>query len=234
MQTIPHTWHQLVNAWVYAFTLVSASPMRIGAGGEPINPVEPDNQILKEEGKALIPGSTLKGIFRSTLESIPQFKACEGIQDYAGGTWCLDEGTSTIRSINDFSKRQKAVIERVEEGKLCNGCRLFGNPYIQGRVFFNDAIAHETRTSVRDGVMIRRDTETGADGRKFDFEILAPGSVFPVEIQMLNTTDVDRKWIEKVLEWINLGIVKIGGGKSRGLGSFKVENQTMKEVVLDV
>jgi len=228
MKPIANTWNQLDNAWIYSFSLVCTSPMRIGVGGEPIDPTEPDNRILKEKERALIPGSTLKGIFRSSLESIPQFKACSGIQDYANGKWCLDEGPCTIRSKEKNEERLQTVIERVNAGKLCNACRLFGNPYIQGRVFFNDALAIETNTTIRDGVMIRRDTETAADKHKFDYEILAPGSIFPVEVQMLNTTEVDRKWIEKVLEWINLGIVKIGGGKSRGLGSFKAE------VMLDV
>jgi len=50
--------------------IVAETPIHIGAGNESMNPVEPDNSVIKDkDGKPYIPGSSLKGALRSWLES---------------------------------------------------------------------------------------------------------------------------------------------------------------------
>ena len=213
------------------FSLHNRTALHIGAGGAPISPVEPDNAVMKLGDKVFIPGSSLKGIFRSTLESIDK-EACTGLIDE---NWCLEENGDLKKK--EASARQKMAIARIEAGRLCPVCRLFGNPYTQGRLFFNDAIATQTdhkSLQKRDGVRIQRETETAVNGGKFDFETVVPGHEFPVEIVGMNLEQQDIDKLKLVINLINLGVVKIGGMTSRGLGRFEVKDLKVEEVKLDV
>jgi len=58
------------NRYVVRGIIVAETPIHIGAGNESMNPVEPDNSVIKDkDGKPYIPGSSLKGALRSWLES---------------------------------------------------------------------------------------------------------------------------------------------------------------------
>jgi len=49
------------NRYVVRGIIVAETPIHIGAGNESMNPVEPDNSVIKDkDGKPYIPGSSLK------------------------------------------------------------------------------------------------------------------------------------------------------------------------------
>lgn len=212
--------------------LTNVSAFRIGAGEPGVSPTEPDNMVIKYDGKPFIPGSSIKGIFRSTVESIYRERpsengrrfVCEGTN---GGDFCVDPK-------NRKDSMKESEWEREIESNACYTCLLFGNTSIASRIFFSDAHpVNNTEVSVRDGVMIRRDTETAMEGRKYDYEVTNPGASFEFEIEIVNPLEHHIEMIKNVLKLMNMGYIKIGGNKSRGLGRFKAEIESAERLTIE-
>ncbi|WP_448516529.1 type III CRISPR-associated RAMP protein Csx7 [Pseudothermotoga sp.] len=204
---------------VIEFDLVNKTAFRIGTSIESIDPQEPDNAVLKSDGKPIIPGSSLKGVFRSAYEGL------------------FDENCVWCKEIANKEKKQKfnANLESiVKHGKpldgfhICDKCLLFGNNFIRGRLYFTDSYPENFKLALRDGVMIDRDFECAAEERKYDFEVVEPGAVFKVKIVAVNVEEEQLKKLEQIMNLIELGVVRIGGGKSRGLGVCGVKNYQIR------
>ncbi len=197
---------KIENAYRITFKLVNETAFRIGSGDTPIDPSMPDNMIVRVRMKnkeiPYIPGSSLKGVFRAALESISNEKC----------------GYENEKPNKENKEKFLKALEN-EKSTLCRVHKLFGNQFISGRLFFSDAYPEgEVFTRVRDGVMIDRDTETAAEGKKYDFEVVEPGATFEVEIIAINVDEKDLEAIESIVRLVDLGVIKIGGMKSRGLG----------------
>lgn len=207
--------NKIQNKYIIRFDLVNRTALRIGTSGESIAPNEPDNAVLKSDGKPIIPGSSLKGVFRAAYESIFD-ENCE---------WC--ERKASKEEKQKFNK----YLERIAENgslpgdfNICDKCLLFGNNFIRGRLYFTDVYPENFKLAVRDGVMIDRDFERAAENRKYDFEVIEPGAVFKVEMVAVNVEEEHLKKVKQVIDLIDLGIIRIGGGKSRGLGVCSVKD----------
>jgi len=94
------------NRYVVRGIIVAETPIHIGAGNESMNPVEPDNSVIKDkDGKPYIPGSSLKGALRSWLES---FLRGGGNEITGGNAPCLcvmNLALVIIRKTKNGSKR---------------------------------------------------------------------------------------------------------------------------------
>ena len=210
------------NAYKITFKLINVTAFRIGASEETLDPTTPDNSVMRsyKDGNLVpfIPGSTLKGLFRAAVQSIDE------TYDKCG--W--HDKKASMESKKEFIKLFE---EPNNDINLCRTCKLFGNNFIEGRLFFTDSYAEgETKISIRDGVEIDRETETAKDKAKYDYEVIEPGAVFPVEITAINVDEEDLKLIREVINLINLGIVRIGGSKSRGLGKFMVKDYKEEKI----
>jgi len=209
---------RIENIYKIKYTLENVTGARIGAGGFNIDPTLPDNSVMRDvSGKPFIPGSTLKGLFRSIFESL-FFKE-------------IDECSYHTKRATKTNREQ--FIEELRKGtlRICPACKLFGSNFIAGRVFFSDCYCKNNAVvKVRDGVAIRRDVETARDASKFDFEVIEPGAEFSGEIVLQNVEEDDLKAINEVFNLINAGVLKIGGMKSRGLGRFAVKNLEVEQV----
>jgi len=75
---------------------------------------------------------------------------------------------------------------------------------------------------VRDGVAIDRDTETAAEGLKYDFEAVPSGVGFRFEMVIENASDAELGLALLGLREFEMGNVALGGAASRGLGSVKL------------
>ena len=50
---------------------MAESPIHIGAGGESFDPIQVDNAVIRDSrGNPYIPGSSLKGVLRSYMETL--------------------------------------------------------------------------------------------------------------------------------------------------------------------
>jgi CRISPR/Cas system CSM-associated protein Csm3 (group 7 of RAMP superfamily) len=75
---------------------------------------------------------------------------------------------------------------------------------------------------VRDGVAIDRDTETAADGRKYDFEVVPRETAFDLQLRVDNATAGELGLLFLGLREFTNGDAWVGGNTSRGLGLVRI------------
>lgn len=219
---------QLFNKAIIQGQLQFITAMRIGG---PTNQYSTtDSTVLRTpEGQPFIPGSSMKGVFRSTVERF--------VAGLGGSIWsCLLEddrcpGTQgrsqqeLFRQRNESGVSDEEIAARAAE-QLCDTCKLFGSPFFASKILFDDLYLADDEFGIverRDGVGIDRDSGRAADRRKFDFEATAPGQRFNLRITLENANDIDRALVAIGLTELISGNVRMGGYTSRGLGACKLE-----------
>ena len=188
-----------------------------------------------EKDEPFIPGSSLKGMIRSYAEKI-----CRSLKDSPVPV-CLPyldpKGRAEKGEVRQYScgllfekfKKDKKI-ETVPTSDVyrlsCPACRLFGSHCFIGRFATSDAYLTETFKAqglpvfeIRDGVAIDRITGGVANG-PFDLEVLTRGE-FSTSLDIRNFERWQLGLIALVLRDMEEGLVRIGFGKSRGLGRFK-------------
>jgi CRISPR-associated protein Csm3 len=59
------------NKYIVKGVLVAQTPIHIGAGEEGFDPIQADNAVIRDSsGDPYIPGSSLKGVLRSYMETL--------------------------------------------------------------------------------------------------------------------------------------------------------------------
>jgi len=209
------------NKYIFTGILVFDTALHIGGGT--INETNTDSPIVKTpDGLPYIPGSSIKGAFRSLVErlaaGIPGIKTCQLNSDY---TECLS--TKEDWSIKD---RTESQIEAELEAGLCDTCKVFGSPHRAAKVFFQDLNIKEwaEMTQVRDGVVIDRDSGTAVSNFKYDYEVLPVDSEFYFEIVAEDVNETDIGLLSIGLNELLSGGFQLGGKKTRGLGNCKLQN----------
>ncbi len=213
--------------------LVFDTAFHIGSGRE--GELATDMGVLLDpDGFPVLPGSTLKGSFRTFAERLAV---------YLNQTACLlDSRLSGVDCVGDeaYRRKQHEDFKAIgsEAAKLawleihtCPICRLFGSPYQGSRIFFTDGTLESggRNLQIRDGVSIDRDTETARYGFKYDFEVVPPGAVFSTLIDIDNPSDMELALVAAVLaEWEN-GF-RLGGFTSRGLGHVRFTERQVSRV----
>jgi CRISPR-associated RAMP protein (TIGR02581 family) len=104
-------------------------------------------------------------------------------------------------------------------GQSCPICRLFGSTYYGGRLATTDAYAvgPAPRPESRDGVGIDRFTGGASRGAKFDLEVIT-GGVFEMTLHLRNFELWQLGLVSFLLQDLKDGLIRVGMGKSRGLG----------------
>ena len=130
--------------------------------------------------------------------------------------------------------KQDAVNEKNEEDArqfveqhLCDVCKLFGSTVYASRLIIEDLYPRSedgwrSKSVVRDGVGIDRDTGTARDNVKFDYEVLETGPLFALHMQVENVTEADRQLLNLVLGLLKQGLY-VGGKRAAGLGKMKLQ-----------
>ncbi|MCX7621834.1 MAG: RAMP superfamily CRISPR-associated protein, partial [Acidimicrobiales bacterium] len=166
------------------------------------------------DGQPIIPGSSLKGVLRSTGERILRAKSvrtCDVFDDPCGG---------------------KPSEREVKEAELCWCCQLFGSAHRAGRFFAADLLpSGGVETVVRDGVGINRQELKAQDKVKFDYEVVPPGVVFRGKVRIEDRRPGDLGLLLGLFELFELGVVGLGGGTTRGLGSVGCRVVRVEELV---
>jgi CRISPR/Cas system CSM-associated protein Csm3 (group 7 of RAMP superfamily) len=101
----------------------------------------------------------------------------------------------------------------------CPICRLFGSTYYGGRLATADAYAvgPAPRPESRDGVGIDRFTGGASRGAKFDLEVITGGE-FETTLHLRNFELWQLALIGFLLQDLKDGLIRVGMGRSRGLG----------------
>ena len=203
------------NALKLELVIEPRAPLLIKSGTASPNPSLPDMQFVRTmtpRGETVfIPGSSLKGTFRSftekVLRTVSADWACEPFPSSPG--YCG-------RRLGD--KDDPAVIYR----SSCRACKIYGNTRLRGRLSFTDAFPEgEVKTETRYGVAISRLTNAVAVG-PFDIEVLVQGK-FKTSLVLENFEVWQLGLVALTLQALNDGLVKIGFGKNRGFGEVSVD-----------
>ena len=198
----------------------------------------------KGKQEVFIPGSSLKGVFRSHVEkivcSLKQRVVCypfelsdttrEKIADLKQLQSDYLESCGGV--FNQYAKRSEENRRRLEErtdlvyAASCPTCRLFGSTGFVGRIAIGDAhlaSGQEQIRELRDGVGIDRLTGGASHGAKFELEVVSTGVSFETDIHLRNFEIWQLGMLFVVLQDMADELICLGSGRSRGLGQVKAE-----------
>ncbi|MDQ2716046.1 MAG: CRISPR-associated RAMP protein Csx7 [Chloroflexota bacterium] len=227
--------YELRNRYIFKGTLEMTTGLHVGGGKATLSHTD-SPVVLTPEGLPFIPGSSLKGVLRSTIEKfvaslpadlglrscgLPTEKDDDTLDDNYTGKDCPTAHQKWIaRERREDPQRAQDIIELAREN-LCHTCQLFGSPFAAGRIRINDLYldAWSGATQIRDGVAIDRDKETARPGAKYDFEVVPSTSAFSMYMLVENATAQDLQLLSIGLSEFTSGFSGIGGLRSRGLGA---------------
>ena len=237
---------KMVNEAFCTLQITTTGPLLVKSGHASISGPDMTPVLTWRNGKqeVFLPGSSLKGVFRSHLEKI----ACslkprvvcypfEGSEDRQADAQQRQQyyRDSCGGMFNQYAKRSEDNRRRLEErtdlvyAASCPTCRLFGSTGFIGRLAISDAyLAPDTKElkEQRDGVGIDRLTGGASHGAKFELEVVSSGVVFETDIHLRNFEIWQLGMLFVMLQDMEDELVRIGSGRSRGLGKVKA---TIKE-----
>lgn len=174
------------------------------------------------QGEPYVPGSSLKGAIRATCETVIR-TFVDGYKN--SGVLCYDDAPEEKTTCGEG--------EGEDAKPLCMMCDTFGNTNRISKVSFDDAfltnmgIFGDRAVQHRAGVSLKR-TTGAVDKGPFFIEFVPRGAIFEFKILCTNILPAELKLLLLALELFNQGRFKLGGQKSRGMGSvtFKVQGIT--------
>ena len=230
-------------------TLTTVTALRISKGRS-TEPIGSDLPVIKDAlGKPLIPGSSFKGVLRSRLESF-----LRGIDlNLAANPAIEAEWSITNERLNGSNGIKKEVEEELKQypekersarrdslltEKIINetdiASLLFGSPWIASKFQVRDLTVQPEawfgQYQERDGVAIDRDTETAADGKLYDYQVVPAATPFDFKAVVENAHDWELGLLMIGLHQFETEQIPLGGGRSRGLGVVKLEIDKMRWV----
>ncbi|MBH8566561.1 CRISPR-associated RAMP protein [Nostoc sp. CENA67] len=218
-------------------TLTTITALRISAGRSS-EPIGSDLPVIKDAlGNPLIPGSSFKGALRSRLESFlrgivgnnRKLVANPAIED----EWSIT--SLEMRQLKTTYNNDEALTtEILKHTDLVS--HLFGSPWIASKFQVRDlTVVAETwfgQYQERDGVAIDRDTETAANSKLYDFQVVPASTQFQFKAVVENAEAWELGLLMIGLHQFETEQIPLGGGRSRGLGVVKldIENMTWIDV----
>lgn len=218
-------FHVLTSRVRLTGTLTTVTGLRIGSGGGGDNDAVDLPVLRGGDGYPFIPGASLKGSIRSTLEALVrglQFSPKTGL--YA----CNPLNENVKDPEHACGSHESGKRKEVDPEKACAICRLMGSRVVASHVRFTDVLVDRDRlphrvVELRDGVAIDRDLRTVHSNRKYDFEVVPPGVTFKLEVFVENPSD----WLMGLLmigfDQVRDGFTALGGFTSRGLGRVQLD-----------
>ena len=219
------------------------APLRIGGGAEGL--------VLDGAGKPVIPASSFRGALRAAVESALRGLADPHQETRYTVTLRGPDGrpTPTTRTVkvccDSVDKRDDdlnyqgcltgAIVNRWQADTLlrsqldsalvegtCQVCRLFGTPWLAGRVYLADLPVIKDSWNgtlvTRGGLSISRDTDTAIEGSLYQRQAVPAGTRFQFHLVVENASDVEQGMILLGLRPFELGWVALGSDRARGLG----------------
>lgn len=240
---------RLVNELRCRITLTAEGPVLVKSGHAAVTgpDMTPVRTHRAGEYQVYLPGSSLKGVVRSHLEKIcrtlrpgtvcnPFYKPGEAGRVQGDALVCPDYGEVSCGERFEMRRRGELLIggstwKRTQERELetdtarvyresCPVCRLFGSQWYIGRISIGDAyLSSQECTENRDGVGIDRVSGGAAHGAKFELEAVSSGVRFTTDILVRNFECWQVGMLMTAVADLRDGLVRIGSGRSRGLGA---------------
>lgn len=213
-------------------TLTTVTALRISAGRS-TEPIGSDLPVIKDAlGKPLIPGASFKGALRSRLESFLR-GILGGERTLVANPAVKEEWAITAQEMKQLKEQyptDTALTEAIlNQTDLIS--HLFGSPWLASKFQVRDLMVMSNywfgQYQERDGVAIDRDTETAADGKLYDFQVVPAGTPFEFKAVVENAEDWELGLLMIGLHQFETEQIPLGGGRSRGLGVVKLEVDKM-------
>jgi CRISPR-associated RAMP protein (TIGR02581 family) len=213
-------------------TLTTITALRIGAGRSS-EPIGSDLPVIKDAfGRPLIPGSSFKGALRSRLESFLR-GIWGGDRKLVANPANEQEWSITASEIKEFKDQYRDDLRLTEaivnQTDLISS--LFGSPWFASKFQVRDlTVLAENwfgQYQERDGVAIDRDTETAADGKLYDFQVVPAGTPFEFRAVAENVEEWELGLLMIGLHQFETQQIPLGGGRSRGLGVVELDIKKM-------
>jgi len=216
----------LDNRYVIEGRLVPDGAVHVGSG---LAGADTDAAFMRDGSGPFVPGSSLRGVLRSTLERVMQ-----AVDPGRGCVLFVVDSHPTCFTAMPDKKRKKLEDELEEdalnrklfqENGLCDICRLFGSPLLASKLRVSDCRpVSKAVLEKRDGVGIDRDTETAREKIKFDFEALEQSTELSLRLEIENARDEDFALLAILLSEMQHSGICVGGKKSRGLGRCQLKS----------
>ena len=206
----PRLHSRLERMVLFDLILTCRTGLHIGAG-KSADLVGSDLPVLRDAaGRPLVPGSSLRGVLRSGIES---FCGSLGL----GGDAVAPEGaTEGITAV----WRDLTLAERL----FGTAADKPGGFSYASRVQISDAVSEgSVAVELRDGVGIDRDNRTAAQSVKYDLEVVPAGTRFQASVRFKNPADFEIGLLAQALWMLDAGLLLLGGKSARGLGWMAVE-----------
>lgn len=227
----PDNFHVLAERIRLSGVLETRTGLRIGAGGAGAMDAM-DLPVLRDaQGMPFIPGASLKGVVRSTLEALVR-----GAEKRDVGLWSCDPLTKQACGEYDTKDAGGNRVSRddVPVDDHCALCRVFGSHLLASHVRFSDALLVDRDgpppVSIRDGVGIDRDLRAVHGKLKYDFEVINPGARFAFELFVDNPEPWWMGLLVVGLDQLAEGFTGVGGFTSRGLGRVELHLRELRRV----
>ncbi len=205
-------------------TLTTITALRISQGRS-TEPIGSDLPVVKDAlGKPFIPGASFKGALRSRLESFLRGINPELAED--PNQLVSSARSEAIRKLKDAHKNNDQELTQALWKQTDLASQLFGSPWIASKFQVRDLTVISDswfgQYQERDGVSIDRDTETAADGRLYDFQVVPAGTEFEFRAVVENGEESELGLLMVGLHQFETEQIPLGGGRSRGLGVVKL------------
>ncbi|GCE09294.1 type III CRISPR-associated RAMP protein Csx7 [Dictyobacter aurantiacus] len=231
---------KLVNEASCILRITTTGPLLIKSGSATISgpDMTPVRTYRNGKPEIFIPGSSLKGVFRSHIEKIvcslkprvvcypfsghdeKEADLAQRRKDYRDS---CSQALTDLAKDKDMRAKIEAETDFVYEHS-CPTCRLFGSTGFIGRIAIGDAyLVSDGITEQRDGVGIDRFTGGASHSAKFELEVVSSGVVFETKIHLRNFEIWQLGMLFVVLQDLEEELIRIGSGRSRGLGSVTAE-----------
>lgn len=173
-----------------------------------------------------LPGSSLKGVFRSHIEkvtnSIRVRVACNPLVRRDA-----DNKDQQLYLKSCGSRLEGDYPSDVIYAASCPVCRLFGSTSYIGRISVGDAYlppdAWDKQKLIehRDGIAINRFTGGVSSSAKFDLEAVTAGATFTTTLHIRNFEIWQLGMLFVIIKDMEDELIRIGSGRSRGLGKVR-------------
>lgn len=240
---IPWSSHRILRREVeLSGYLVADSPIRIGSGREPPLGSSVDLAVVRiklgDKDVPYIPGSSVKGVFRSAATAISLEKGlevCSGLGRETCMTKVRIDNVSLLEYIQNLLRRGKSfeAIKTFHE-KACLLCKIFGAPSFTGHIEFDDGYPIingeilDVPVRVKTGIAIDRRTGAVYRGALYQVEFVDPGAKFRFNVRATNLPNYALGLLAKILRMVDEGWIRLGGFKTRGFGRVKINNLSFK------
>ena len=208
-------------------TLVPDGPVLIRAQSVGIDPGPADMEFQRThrngEPTVFLAGSGLKGVLRSHGERLLR----------SAGRFACDP--TQVRDESSCGKKKIGPPQppNYPHAGQCGACFTFGSLALAGRFRIGDAYPapgmekEANRTEVRTGVGIDRRSQAAAQGVLYDAEVVVGGG-FRTRINGENFSLWQLGLILATLQDLDIGLLRIGGAKARGMGSVRVQDSSVE------